>query len=341
LAASPNGHPLAIVAYREVAKKNALWIYELGSPVARYVPDTEAATFPFWSPDGRMLAFFADGKLKKVEIAGGSVQTVCDAPSGRGGTWNKDGVIVFTPAALLGHGLYRVSASGGTPKQISKPDAARGEQSHRWPMFLPDGKHFLYMAASFGRQKDANGIFIGALDSDEKHLVMNTPANAAYAAPGLLFYYRDGDLLAQHFDPQRFTMAGEPATIVNGVQYQPLIRRAVFAVLGNDSIVAQIGSGVTLSQPIWFNRRGNQVGAVGKPAVYQNISLQPRERQLAVDTTDMTVQNQKSNVWTYELGGGGSKRLTFDPTSHVDPTWSPDGRRIVYGSSPLLHMTCT
>jgi len=139
-----------------------------------------------------MLAFFADGKLKKVEVAGGSVQTICDAPTGRGGTWNKDGDIVFTPDAQLGRGMYRVPASGGTPKEISKPDAAHDEQSHRWPMFLPDGRHFLYMATRFGGQKEeANAVFIGALDSDEKHFVVNTTANAAYAAPGFLLYYRD------------------------------------------------------------------------------------------------------------------------------------------------------
>src|SRR5262249_40568093 len=148
-------------------------------PDVRRLPDTEGASYPFWSPDGRSLAFFADGKLKKVELSGGQAQTICDAPSGRGGTWNKDGVIVFTPDGRLGAGLYRVAASGGTPTPISEPDASRGEQSHRWPQFLPDGIHYLYMAADFSGRKGVNAIFVGALDSNEKRFVVEATANAA------------------------------------------------------------------------------------------------------------------------------------------------------------------
>jgi len=148
IAIAPNGHTLAVVAYSEAARKNEIWIYELGSGNANSVADTEGASYPFWSADGRNIAFFADGKLKTLEVPGGPVQVLCDAPSGRGGAWNKDGVIVFTPEASPGGGLYRVSASGGTPEQISTPDPARGEQSHRWAVFLPDGRHYLYMAAN-------------------------------------------------------------------------------------------------------------------------------------------------------------------------------------------------
>src|ERR1700687_1925357 len=161
IAVAPNGHTIAVIAYLESARRNALWIYELGSRSARSLADTEGANFPFWSPDGRSIAFFADGKLKKMEVSGGPVQTVCDAPLGRGGTWNKDGVIVFTPDAELGQGLHRVAASGGTPTLISKPDASRGEQSHRWPQFLPDGTHYLYMAAAFSGLKGVNALFVG------------------------------------------------------------------------------------------------------------------------------------------------------------------------------------
>jgi eukaryotic-like serine/threonine-protein kinase len=337
LAMAPNGHTLAVVAYRESARKNVLWIYELGSQGARNLADTEGATYPFWSPDGRSLAFFAEGKLKKVEVAGGPVQTICDAPAGRGGTWNKDGVIVFTPDARLGGGLYQISATGGTAARISNPDTSRGEQSHRWPMFLPDGTHYLYMAANFAGQKGVNAIFVGSLGSSEKRFVVDATANAAYAAPGYLLYCRDKDLLAQRFDLKRFALTGEPTTVLTEIQYHPQIRRAVYAVSDNGFLVAQTGSGVALSQPLWFDRKGNTVGAVGKPDVYQNIFIAPNGASVAVDKTDMASQNQNSDVWTYELHRESAKRLTFDPSNHAVPVWSPDAARLVFASNRLLN----
>ena len=208
IAVAPNAHTVAVVAYLESARKDALWIYELGSPSARSLADTEGANYPFWSPDSRTLAFFADGKLKKLEVSGGPVQTIGDAPSGRGGTWNKDGVIVFTSHADPGTGLYRVSSLGGTPAQVSKPDPNRKEQSHRWPQFLPDGKHYLYMAANFAGQKGVDAIFVGSLDSNEKRFVVEATANATCAEPGYLLFYRNRTLFAQRFDQKSFAVTG-------------------------------------------------------------------------------------------------------------------------------------
>ena len=186
IALAPNGHTLAVVTNQESARRNVIFIYELGTPGARMLAETEGASYPFWSPDGQSLAFFADAKLKKLEVSGGPVQTVCDAPAGRGGTWNKDGVIVFEPISGTGGGLYRVQASGGTPARINIPDANRGEYNLRWPMFLPDGKHYLYMAANFSGLKGVDAIFVGSLDSQEKRFIVQATANAAYAAPGYL-----------------------------------------------------------------------------------------------------------------------------------------------------------
>ena len=336
IAVAPNGHTLAVEAYWESARKNVLWIYELGSPGARSLADTEGATYPFWSPDGRSLAFFADGKLKKLEVSGGQVQTICDAPSGRGGTWNKDGVIVFTPEATLGpgRGLYKVPASGGAPARISDPDTSRGEQSHRWPMFLPDGRHFLYMAANFTGQKGVNAIFVGSLESNEKHFVAETSGNVAYAAPGYLLFPREKALFAQRFDLKRFALTGEPTGILTDIQYQPQVRRAVFAVSDDGLLAAQTGSGVALSQPIWFDRRGKELGMVGAPDVYGNLFLAPNGRSVAVDKTDMASLN--TDVWTYELQHGSAKRLTFDPAFDVVPVWNPDASQLVFGSNRQL-----
>jgi len=334
IALAPNGHTVALVAYRDFARKNVLFIYELGSPDARSLADTEGATYPFWSASGQSLAFFADGKLKKLDVSGGPVQTLCDAPSGRGGTWNKDGLIVFTPDAQLGGGLYRVSASGGTPAPISKPDPNRGEQSHRWPQFLPDGTHYLYMAAEFSGRKGVNAIFVGSLNSSEKHFVVEATGNASYAAPGYLLFPREKTLLAQRFDLKRFALTGQPTAILTDIQYQTNIRRVAFAVSDNGLLVAQTGSGVALSQPVWFDRKGNALGTVDKPDVNGNVSLAPNGRSVALDKTDMASLN--SDVWTFELQRESAKRLTFDPAIDVAPVWSPDASRLVFASNRKL-----
>jgi Tol biopolymer transport system component len=330
IAVAPNGHTVAVVAYLESARKDALWIYELGSSGAKSLAETEGATFPFWSADGRFLAFFADGKLKKLELSGGPAQSICDAPSGRGGTWNKEGVIVFTPTASSGIGLYRIPASGGTPTQASKLDTSRGELSHRWPMFLPDGRHYLYMATNFFGQKGVDAIFVGSLDSDEKRFIVEADGNAAYAAPGYLLFYRDRTLLAQRFDLKRFALTGEPMTILTDIQYQAQVRRAVFATSESGLLVAQSGSGVALSQLFWFDRKGVQISAVGKPEVYSNVSLAPNGKGVAVSKTDTASLN--ADIWTYDLQRGSAKRLTFNRLASTVPIWSPDAARLVFSS---------
>ncbi len=331
IAVAPNGHTIAVIAYLESARRNALWVYELGSQSASHLTDTEGANFPFWSPDNRSIAFFADGKLKKVEVSGGPVQTVCDAPSGRGGTWNKDGVVVFTPDARSGVALYRVSASGGTVTTVSNLDKSRGELSHRWPMFLPDGTHYLYMATNFAGQKSVDAIFVGSLDSNEKRFVVEATANAAYAAPGYLLFYRDKALFAQRFDLKRFALTGEPTTILNDIQYQPQVKRAVFGASEKGVLAAQSGVGVALSELLWFDRKGKEVGALGRPDVYGNVFLAPNGKSVAVSMTDIASQN--TDIWTYDLQRGGAKRLTFDPAADSVPIWSPDAARLVFASN--------
>ena len=333
VAVAPNGRSVAVVGYLESARKNALWIYELGSPGARSLPGTEGADYPFWSADGRSLGFFADAKLKKLEVSGGPVQTVCDAPMARGGTWNKDGVIVFTPQVR--GGLFQVLASGGTPTSISNPDASRGETSHRWPMFLPDGKHYLYLAANFAGQKGVDAIFVGSLDSKEKTFVVEASANAAYAAPGYLLFYRDKTLLAQRFDLKRFSLTGEPAIIVSDIQYLPQVKQAAFAASDSGLLAAQSGAGVTRSQPVWFDRKGNELGVVGTPDVYGNVSIAPNGKSVAVDKTEIGSENN-IDIWTYELDRDRAKRFSFGPGLTLAPIWSPDSSLLVYAANRQL-----
>jgi eukaryotic-like serine/threonine-protein kinase len=331
MAVAPNGHTVAATGYKESARKSVIWIYEVGSQDAKPLAGTEGASFPFWSPDGKFLAFFAEGKLKKLDLDGGPVQTLCDAPTGRGGTWNKDGVILFTPSGQLGGGLYRITASGGTPTLVSAPDESQGEQSHRWPVFLPDGKHYLYMAYAARLHSDADAIYVGSLDSKEKRFVTKSSANAAYAAPGYLLYYRDNFLYAQRFDPNKFELAGAPVPILGEIVSRKTIGQGSFAASDSGLLVAQTSSQVSFSQLTWFDRKGNQVGVVGKPGVLGNVSLSPDGKSVALDNTD--IESQNTDVWIYQLQGDGTQRVTFDPAIEAKPVWSPDAAQLAFASS--------
>lgn len=330
VAVAPNGHTVAIVG-RDSERKNMLWIYEPGSPQARAIPSTEGANFPFWSPDGGSLGFFSDGKLKRVDLSGGPVRTLCEAATGRGGAWNKDGVIVFTPTGVLGTGLYRVAASGGTPTQFTFPDRAHKEDSHRWVSFLPDGKHFLYLAMNLSGANVMSSVFVGALDSNEKHFVTQAEANVAYVASGYLLFYRDKTLLGQRFDAKKFELSGEPTPVLTDIQYVPRIQKAVFAATEGGVLVAQKSAGDTgATQLLWFDRKGQQIGLASKPGVYGNIALSPNGKVVAAESLDVATNN--TDLWTYDLESGSAKRLTFDPAIDSTPLWSPDGNRLVFTS---------
>jgi Tol biopolymer transport system component len=331
MAVAPNGQTVAVVGDRESGGKSVLWLYEVGSREARSVANTDGASFPFWSPDGRSLGFFAEGKLKRLDIAGGPVQTLCDAPSGRGGSWSRDGVILFTPSGRIGDVVNRVPASGGIPQPLSVLDTSRSETSHRWPRFLPDGKHYLFMTFNVSALTDTDAIYVGSLDSNEKKFLTKATANAAYAAPGYLVFYREKTLFAQHFDLSRLELTGEAWPILTDIQYEPRIGRAAFSVFNDSVLLAQNGTGVSLSQLEWFDRSGKEAGAVGKPDVYANVNLVPNGKLVAVDKTD--TGNQNSDVWIYDLQSQSTKRMTFDPAIDAMPVWSPAGTRVVFSSS--------
>ena len=243
---------------------------------------------------------------------------LCDAPNGRGGTWNRDGVIVFTPDAASA-GLFRVPSSGGSPVAITKLDASRSETSHRWPVFLPDGKHFLYLGANFSGRLENNAIFLGSLDSQERRLLVSTSANAAYAEPGYLLYLRDNKtLVAQPFDLRRYVLSGEPFPLSDEVLYFPQVDRAVYSVSGGDVLVTQTGKGASLSQLTWFDRGGKPAGTVGVPGSHNNVRLSPDGHRVATDQTDP--DGRHTDIWIHELAQGlATTRLTFDPSFHSRP----------------------
>ena len=329
VALSPDGRTLAMVAYSAQANNYVLWTHEVGGRRTSALEGTQGASYPFWSPDGKFIGFFADGKLKKVNVGGGQPEVLCIAPNGRGGTWSRDGVIVFAPDAISE--LFRVSSQGGSPVEITKRDSSRFETSHRWPVFLPDGKHFLYLAANFTGRQENNAIYLGALDSQERRLLVSTSANAAYAEPGYLLYLRDKSLVAQPFDARRYVLSGEPHTMSDEVLYLPGVYRAVFSVSSGAVLVTQTGKGASLSQLTWFDRSGKPGGTVGVPGSYNNVRLSPDGRRIAEDQTDADGRN--IDVWIHEPARGAATRLTFDPALDQTPIWSPDGKQILYSSN--------
>jgi Tol biopolymer transport system component len=291
-----------------------LWLRAFDALEARQLPGTENGDFPFWSPDSRFIAFFADGKLKKIEAAGGPVQTLSDAPAPEGGTWNRDGTILF--AATFTAGLSRVSAAGGQVISATTLDASQKEISHRWPEFLPDGRHFLFLA------QPANVVSVGSLDSSEIKRLMNTDSKALYAPPGSLVFVRQGTLMSQPFDASRGALTGEAAPIVEQVRNNPGNGRASFSVSTN-GVLAYRTSDDLRGSPVWVDRNGRQLTPIVTTPL-ENAEfprLSPDGHRLALIVA--------GDVWVYDLEGRPPIKLTFDG-GHYAPLWTPDGQRIVY-----------
>jgi Tol biopolymer transport system component len=333
VALSPDGRIVALVAYFDQANQYVIWTHEIGSRLQTPMRGTDGASHPFWSPDGRSIGFFANGKLRRIDVSGGSVQVLCDAPNGRGGAWNREGTILFSPDGNAG--LYRVSSTGGTPVEVTKLDTSRPESSNRWPAFLPDGRHFLFLGANFSGEFEKNTIYVGSLDSTEKRAIVSAGSNAVYAAPGYLLYMRDNALVAQRFDSGSYLLSGEPHTVSDEVRYLPSIDLALFSVAGKGSLVAQTGKGAARSQLTWFDRNGKSIGTVGSPGVFSNLRLSPDERRVAVDQYDS--DGRIRDIWIHELARDTAARLTFGPSYNDAAMWSPDGKHVIFSSNRKLY----
>jgi Tol biopolymer transport system component len=306
-----------------------LHVRSLGSESSQPLPGTEGATFPFWSPDGRNLAFFIDGKLKRLDLDGGAPMTICTAAAGRGGTWGKGGDILFAPETQTP--IYRVSASGGEPTPVTTLDSQRkGETTHRFPVFLPDGRHFLFIRAGHAAALDdeVNSLWVGSLDGDEPIELMHTASNAAYAM-GHLFYLRDQFLMARPFDPERLKFTGEPFAVGEGVVFQPTYWRGAFAVADEGLLAFQGGLGLHRVL-IWYDREGNQLGQIGEAGQYGPIRLSHDGRQLAATINEPG--SGHGDIWTFDIARNVASRLTFDDAHDTQPVWSPDGSRVAFQS---------
>jgi len=321
LAFSPDGRKLAFTA-QSAEGKQQLWLRSMDSLTAQPLAGTEDATYPFWSPDGGSIGFFAEHKLKKIDASNGTVQTICDAPDGRGATWSQRGVIVFAPNPF--GGLSLVPASGGDPAPLTT--TPQQDMSHRLPHFLPDGRHLLYFSGRATTGKDS-AIMSFDLDTRTSALVAHQSSEGFYVPPGYLIFVRENNLMAQPFDAGKLRTTGDPTPIAEHVAFNALRWTGAYAVSSTGRLLYESGGAVVRSQLTWFDLDGKKGGTVGEPARLQNVYLAPGGKRALVEVADGA---GNVNLWMYDLARGTASRFTFGAGSFAQAVWSPDGRQVVY-----------
>jgi serine/threonine protein kinase/Tol biopolymer transport system component len=329
VAVSPDGRRLAFAANR--AGGSVLWVQALDSLTAQPLEETEHAYGPFWSPDSRSVGFFAGGKLKKIPATGGPAQTVADVPRiSAGATWNQSGTILF---ATIPGPIQRVPDTGGTPVAVTSLESSDPEEMHLFPLFLPDGKRFLFLLRH--RDPENIGIYVKALDSSEVRLVARVDSKFAYTQPGYLVYARDGLLMAQPFDADRAVTTGDAIPTSERIEQFPATGNIQMSLSVNGVLVYWGTSQTVLSQLAWMDRRGVVIGPVGEPGPYRNPRLSPDGKRVAVESVDSTGNR---DIWLVETSRGTRTRFTFDPGRDAGPVWSPDGSAIAWQAARDLRM---
>jgi len=326
---SPDGRRIAVSA------SNSLWVRSLDSSAAVKLAalDNTFSGARFWSADAKSIGFFTDGKLKTIDVAGGTPQAIADVATPRGGAWNRDGVILFAQGAQP---LFRVNASGGKPVPATTLAPERHEIDQMWPDFLPDGRHFLYLSRTATAEDRA--VYAGVLDSSATKLVVKATSRAIYAEPGYLLYLRQGVLVAQRFDTDKLEVRGDPIPIIEGVRYLDSIGYFQAFVSRNGILAYRSGGDTSKVQLTWFGRDGRKIGTIGEPASYANFSLSPDGTRIALDRTDPeTIQR---DIWVMDVARGSPTRLTFNPADETSPRWSADGRRLFFNSNRDVVPNC-
>ena len=328
LALSPDGRNLAFVANNGGASQ--IWIRPMDALEPRSLAGTTGATYLFWSPDSTYLGFFADGKLKKIAVGGGPAQTLCEAADGRGGSWNRDGVIVFSAGPT--NPISRVGAAGGTPVAVTKLPEGNAGAGHRFPVFLPDGVHFLFNSGN--DRADLSGVFVASLDGSAPLRILPDLTNALYAPPdakgstGHLLFRREITLMAQPFNAAALKLTGDAFPIAEQVPANGMNTGfGAFSVAASGTLIFRNGDAGTNRELVWMDRTGKRLGTVGRPGDFGNaLALSPDEKTAAVSIQT----GGQIDIWLEDLLRGVASRFTFRPGVNRNPVWSPDGSRIVF-----------
>lgn len=321
---SPDGKYLAFVA----AESNGapqIYLRPLAALDARALPETDNAWGPFWSPDGRKLGFFANGKLKVIDVQGGSPISIADAPNGRGGSWSQ-GMILFAPD--FRSAIYRVPASGGAVVPVTQLDESK-HTSHRWPYFLPDGRHFLYLAINHQGPRDENdGIYYASLDGKENSRLKTAFTNPEYAA-GSLLYVRNGELVAQRLEAGSGKLVEEEQRVADSVTEDETTWRGIFTVSAS-GVLAYSGGETAKSQLGWYDRTGKSLGTTGEK--FGALTIQGQQLRLSPggDRVALSLQGPTTDIWVTDVVRSSRTRLTFGPTGNSDPVWSPDAKWLAH-----------
>ncbi len=326
IAISRDGSMLAFTSPEESSGVPMLYAQRIGSANATALAGTEGATYPFWSPDGRQIGFFAQGKLKKIAISGGPAQPLANVVAARGGSWGSRDVIIYAPDA--GASLWRVNSDGTAASPLTEVIRTKDDATHRWPVFLPDGNHFLFWAGSFANAPDdrISGIYVSSLDKVERRLVVLCRSSFGFDSNNLFYVDEGGRLLSVAFDVSKARASTETHIVTNVVGYKRQTYWAALTAASNGTLIYNPSTAVTLSRLTWMDRTGKILGRVSDPAEIANPSLSPDGSRIAVDVSD----RDNVDIWLENTKEGGSARFTFNPTDEVTPVWSRDGSTLAY-----------
>ncbi len=319
---SPDGSKLAFAAV-DATGRSQLWLRDFDSPTAQMLPGTDDAWAPFWSPDSRFISFTAGASLKKVPASGGPAETITASPAGGMGTWNRDGVILFATGG--GSPILRVPSAGGSATPVTSLDASQQALGHAWPYFLPDGKHFLYTTVTSNPEN--MGIYVGSLDSKETKLILKATPFATYSPPGYLLFNRAGTLFAQPFDADRLELKGDAIPIAEGIQFSAVNGNGAVAVSANGVLTYRLVPTAAQNKLVWVDRKGAELPLAAPPHAYRNPRISPDGQRVAVTIDELGTQE-----WLLDTKRGTLTRLTFEGSYNGALAWTPDGKRVAFGS---------